>query len=56
MKTRPNQKIASFEIGYGYRSEKLSGNINLYSTSLDGQNRNSNFSNNRMVLMQLLIF
>ena len=29
----PNQKIASFEIGYGYRSEKLSGNINLYSTS-----------------------
>jgi outer membrane receptor for Fe3+-dicitrate len=27
-----NQKIQSFEIGYGYRSEKLSANLNLYST------------------------
>jgi iron complex outermembrane receptor protein len=29
----PNQKILSFELGYGYRTGKLSGNINLYSTS-----------------------
>ena len=27
-----NQKIQSFEIGYGYRSEKLTANLNLYST------------------------
>lgn len=28
-----NQKIMSFEIGYGYRSEKLSANVNLYRTA-----------------------
>lgn len=28
----PNQKITSYELGYGYRSEKLSGNVNLYRT------------------------
>lgn len=27
-----NQKISSFEIGYGYRSEKLAANVNVYST------------------------
>ncbi len=28
-----NQKITSFELGYGYRTSKLSGNINLYRTT-----------------------
>ena len=27
-----NEKITSFELGYGYRSEKFSANVNLYST------------------------
>lgn len=26
----PNQKITSFELGYGYRSDNLSANVNLY--------------------------
>ncbi|MBQ0116602.1 MAG: carboxypeptidase-like regulatory domain-containing protein [Flavobacterium sp.] len=28
-----NEKIIGVELGYGYRSEKLSGNVNLYRTS-----------------------
>ena len=28
-----NQKITSFELGYGFRGEKLSANVNLYRTS-----------------------
>ncbi|MEJ2112295.1 MAG: TonB-dependent receptor [Flavobacteriaceae bacterium] len=28
----PNQKISSFELGYGFRGDKLSANVNLYST------------------------
>jgi iron complex outermembrane receptor protein len=28
-----NQKITSFELGYGYRSDKLSANVNVYHTS-----------------------
>src|SRR5690606_14740512 len=28
-----NQKISSFELGYGYRGEKFSGNVNLYRTA-----------------------
>jgi outer membrane cobalamin receptor len=28
-----NQKITSFEIGYGFRGEKLSANVNLYHTA-----------------------
>lgn len=28
-----NQKIMSFEIGYGYRAEKFSANVNVYHTS-----------------------
>ncbi|WP_178990853.1 TonB-dependent receptor [Winogradskyella schleiferi] len=28
-----NQKIMSFEVGYGYRGEKLSANVNLYRTA-----------------------
>jgi outer membrane cobalamin receptor len=30
--TADNQKITSFEVGYGYRGTKLSANVNLYST------------------------
>ncbi len=29
----PNEKIASFELGYGFRGDKLSANVNLYRTS-----------------------
>ncbi len=28
----PNQKITSYELGYGYRSDKLAANVNLYRT------------------------
>ncbi len=28
-----NEKILSYELGYGYRSSKLSGNVNLYRTT-----------------------
>jgi len=28
-----NQKITSFEVGYGFRSEKLSANVNVYRTA-----------------------
>jgi outer membrane receptor for Fe3+-dicitrate len=31
-KNAENQKILSFELGYGYRSEKLNANLNLYRT------------------------
>lgn len=31
-KDAPNQKILSFELGYGLRSEKLTANLNLYRT------------------------
>jgi iron complex outermembrane receptor protein len=39
----PNQKITSFELGYGYRSGKLSGNINLYSTSWNDRSEKASF-------------
>ena len=39
----PNQKITSFEIGYGYRTGKLSGNINLYSTSWTDRSETASF-------------
>jgi len=29
----PNQKITSYELGYTYRSSKLTGNVNLYRTN-----------------------
>lgn len=29
----PNQKIASYELGYTYRSSKLTGNVNVYRTN-----------------------
>jgi iron complex outermembrane recepter protein len=32
-KDAENQKITSFELGYGFRSAKLSANVNLYSTT-----------------------
>ncbi|WP_199688367.1 TonB-dependent receptor [Pontibacter oryzae] len=32
-KDAKNEKILSYELGYGYRSAKLNGNINLYRTS-----------------------
>ncbi len=28
-----NQKITSFEVGYGFRGDKLSANVNLYRTT-----------------------
>ena len=39
----PNQKITSFEIGYGYRTGKLSGNINLYNTKWNDRTETASF-------------
>ncbi|NNC49415.1 MAG: TonB-dependent receptor plug domain-containing protein [Flaviramulus sp.] len=39
----PNQKITSFEIGYGFRSDKLSGNLNLYSTAWNDRTETARF-------------
>ncbi|MDV7186780.1 TonB-dependent receptor [Lutibacter sp. TH_r2] len=41
-----NQKIFSAELGYGYRSDKLSFNINLYRTQWDDRTFTDNFSVN----------
>ncbi|TXD83778.1 TonB-dependent receptor [Subsaximicrobium wynnwilliamsii] len=50
----PNQRITSFEVGYGHRAEKLSANINLYHTtwkdrtefaSFQAQDGTRNFAN-----------
>ncbi|RPD96717.1 TonB-dependent receptor [Aureibaculum marinum] len=39
-----NQKIFSFELGYGYRSEKLAANVNLYHTKWDDRTFTDNFT------------
>lgn len=38
-----NQKITSFELGYGYRSDKLSANVNLYRTSWNDRTETVSF-------------
>jgi len=38
-----NQKIMSFELGYGYRSEKLSANVNLYRTAWKDRTETQSF-------------
>ncbi|MEL0651965.1 TonB-dependent receptor [Algibacter sp. TI.3.09] len=38
-----NQKILSFELGYGYRSEKLTANVNLYRTTWKDRTETSSF-------------
>ena len=38
-----NQKITSFELGYGYRSDKLSANVNLYSTRWNDRSETASF-------------
>jgi len=38
-----NQKILSFELGYGYRSEKLTANVNLYRTTWKDRTETSTF-------------
>ncbi|MFD1294933.1 TonB-dependent receptor [Lutibacter holmesii] len=40
-----NQKISSFEIGYGYRTEKLTANVNLYSTYWNDRTLTQNVQN-----------
>lgn len=40
-----NQKIFSAEIGYGYRSEKLSGNVNVYRTLWNDRTLTQGFQN-----------
>lgn len=49
-----NQKITSFELGYGYRGDKLSANVNVYHTtwkdrtefaSFDAQDGTRNYAN-----------
>ncbi|MCB0434499.1 MAG: TonB-dependent receptor [Flavobacteriaceae bacterium] len=39
-----NQKILSFEIGYGFRSEKFSANVNLYRTSWNDRTETVSFT------------
>ncbi|ULC59936.1 TonB-dependent receptor [Flaviramulus sp. BrNp1-15] len=39
----PNQKISSFELGYGFRGEKLSANLNLYSTRWNDRTETATF-------------
>lgn len=38
-----NQKIMSFELGYGFRSEKLSANVNLYRTAWKDRTETQSF-------------
>ncbi|WP_405412156.1 TonB-dependent receptor [Maribacter sp. Asnod1-A12] len=38
-----NQKITSYELGYGYRTSKLSGNINLYRTAWNDRTETVSF-------------
>ncbi|HBS11996.1 MAG TPA: TonB-dependent receptor [Flavobacteriaceae bacterium] len=39
-----NQKIFSAELGYGFRNEKLSANVNLYRTQWNDRTETDNFS------------
>lgn len=39
----PNQKISSFELGYGFRGEKLSANVNLYHTRWNDRTETASF-------------
>jgi len=41
-----NQKIFSVELGYGYRGEKLAGNVNLYRTKWNDRTFTRFFTNN----------
>lgn len=41
--TAENQKISSFELGYGYRGEKLSANINVYHTTWNDRTEFASF-------------
>lgn len=38
-----NQKITSFELGYGFRGDKLSANVNLYSTRWNDRSETASF-------------
>ena len=38
-----NQKISSFELGYGYRAEKLSANVNIYRTAWNDRTETQSF-------------
>ena len=39
----PNQKITSFEIGYGFRGEKFTANVNLYNTKWSDRTETSSY-------------
>ncbi|SHI42385.1 TonB-dependent receptor [Algibacter luteus] len=39
----PNQKISSFELGYGFRGDKLSANLNLYHTRWNDRTETATF-------------
>jgi outer membrane cobalamin receptor len=39
----PNQKITSFELGYTYRSAKLTGNVNVYRTNWNDRSETATF-------------
>ncbi len=39
-----NEKVLSFELGYGYRSEKLTANVNLYRTTWKDRTENVSYT------------
>ncbi len=44
--TAPNEKVLSFELGYGYQSKILSGNLNGYYTTWDDKTRTISYTDN----------
>ena len=44
--TAPNEKILSFEVGYGYRSRIISGNVNGYYTTWKDKTRTLGYTDN----------
>ena len=45
-KSAPNEKVLSFELGYGYQSKLLSGNLNGYYTTWDDKTRTIGYTDN----------
>jgi outer membrane receptor protein involved in Fe transport len=42
----PNQKIISYELGYTFRSEKLTANVNVYRTNWNDRSETASFQQN----------
>ncbi|RZN84725.1 MAG: TonB-dependent receptor [Winogradskyella sp.] len=52
----PNQKITSFELGYGYRSDKLTANVNVYHTRWNDRTEFASFQtqSNELAFVNIL--